>query len=241
MGDLRRLWIEFVICSLSTLVWYFSSPGTVVAYISYRLLLFSSVAALVMNLNPFIKADGYYALSQYLRMDSLREESLAYVGALFEQHILRRDVHPPSVTRRQHRIFVAFGLATFAYGVVLLFFVGTWLKNILVSYFGLWGYPMLAGILYFMLRGRVRQSLPAMRSWLRNSKEEFMAWKMTRGQQLAAGLAVFLLFVPPLPSRVSTDFVLEPGTRAAVRTTVAGEIREVRVQQGDAVHAGTSW
>jgi len=65
-----------------------------------------------------------------------------------------------------------------------------------------------------------------------------MAWEMTRGQQLAAGLAAFLLLVPPLPSRVSTDFVLEPGTRAEVRTTVAGEIREVRVKQGDPVHAG---
>lgn len=65
-----------------------------------------------------------------------------------------------------------------------------------------------------------------------------MAWKMTRGQQLVAGVAVFLLFVPPLPSRVSTDFVLEPAKRVEVRATVAGEIHEVRVKQGDAVHAG---
>ena len=113
------LWIEFVVCSLATIVWYFSSPGTVIAYLSYRLLLFSSIAALVMNLNPFIKADGYYALSQYLRMDSLREESLAYVKTLFEQHILRRDVEPPSVTKRQRRIFISFGLATFAYSCLL--------------------------------------------------------------------------------------------------------------------------
>ena len=232
------LWIEFVVCSISTLVWYFSNPGTVVAYISYRLLLFSSIAALVMNLNPFIKADGYYALSQYLRMDSLREESLAYVRTLFEQHVLRHDVEPPPVTKRQRRIFVAFGLATFAYSVALLYFVGTWLKDTLVGYFALWGYAILAVIVYFALRKKVREKLTAARSWLRNSKEEFMTWKMTRGQQLVAGLAVFLLFVPPLPSRVSTDFVLEPAKQAEVRATVAGEIREVRVKQGDVVHAG---
>jgi putative peptide zinc metalloprotease protein len=232
------LWIEFVVCSLATIVWYFSSPGTVIAYLSYRLLLFSSIAALVMNLNPFIKADGYYALSQYLRMDSLREESLAYVKTLFEQHILRRDVEPPSVTKRQRRIFISFGLATFAYSLMLLYFVGFWAKDTLVGWWGLWGYPALAVILYFMLRKKVRERLPAARLWLRNSQEEFMAWKMTRRQQLVAGLAAFLLFVPPLPSRVSTDFVLEPATRAEVRTTVAGEIREVRVKQGDAVHAG---
>ena len=232
------LWIEFVVCSISTLVWYFSTPGTVVAFISYRLLLFSSIAALAMNLNPFIKADGYYALSQYLRMDSLREESLAYVRTLFEQHVLRRAVDAPSVTKRQRRIFVAFGLATFAYSVALLYFIGTWLKDALVGYFALWGYPILAVIVYFTLRKKVREKLPAARWWLRHSKEEFMAWKMTRGQQLVAGLAVFLLFVPPLPSRVSTDFVLEPARQAEVRATVAGEIREVRVKQGDAVHAG---
>ena len=232
------LWIEFVVCSLSTLVWYFSSPGTVVAYISYRLLLFSSIAALVMNLNPFIKADGYYALSQYLRMDSLREESVAYVRTLFEQHILRHDVEPPPVTKRQSRIFIAFGLATFAYGVTVLYLLGAGLKNMLVGYFALWGYVIFVLIFYFMFRKKVRERIPAARLWFRNSKEEFMAWKMTRGQQLAAALAAFLLLVPPLPSRVSTDFVLEPGARSEVRTSVAGEIREVRVKQGDAVHAG---
>jgi putative peptide zinc metalloprotease protein len=232
------LWIEFVVCSFSTLVWYFSSPGTVVAYISYRLLLFSSIAALVMNLNPFIKADGYYALSQYLRMDSLREESVAYVRTLFEKHVLRHDVEPPPVTKRQSRIFTAFGLATFAYGVTVLYLLGAWLKNMLVGYFALWGYVIFVLIFYLMFRKKVRERIPSARLWLRNSREEFMAWEMTRGQQLAAGLAAFLLLVPPLPSRVSTDFVLEPGTRAEVRTTVAGEIREVRVKQGDPVHAG---
>jgi putative peptide zinc metalloprotease protein len=127
------LWIEFVICSVSTIVWFFSSPGSVVAYISYRVLLFSSIAAMVMNLNPFIKADGYYALSQYLRMDSLREESLAYVGTLFQQHILRRDVEPDPVTKRQRRIFLTFGLATFAYSLMLFYLLGARLKNTLVG------------------------------------------------------------------------------------------------------------
>jgi putative peptide zinc metalloprotease protein len=232
------LWIELVVCSLSTIVWNFAQPGGVVSYISYRLLLFCGITALVVNLDPFIKADGYYALSQYLRMDSLREESFSYIRILAEQLILRRDVELPPVTKRQRRIFVLYGLGATVYSVVLFYLVGRFAVNTLVGHLGQWGYVAVVVIAYFMFRKRVRARLPSVRSWLRSSKEEFMARKMTRGQQLSAGLAAFLLLVPPLPSRVSTDFTLEPGTRAEVRASVAGEIREVRVKQGDLVHAG---
>lgn len=65
-----------------------------------------------------------------------------------------------------------------------------------------------------------------------------MAWKITRGQQLGAAAIALLLVVPPMPSRVATDFVLEPGERAEIRAAVPGEISEVRVRQGDFVQAG---
>jgi multidrug resistance efflux pump len=65
-----------------------------------------------------------------------------------------------------------------------------------------------------------------------------MAWKVTRAQQ-AGALGVALLFlIPPIPTRVSSDFVLEPGRDAHVRVEVAGAVRQVFVKQGDTVSAG---
>ena len=65
-----------------------------------------------------------------------------------------------------------------------------------------------------------------------------MAWKMTRGQQLgAAGLAVLFL-IPPVPTRVASDFVLEPSREAHLRAVVPGLVSQVMVRQGDVVSAG---
>ena len=50
-----------------------------------------------MNLNPLIKADGYYALSQFLNIDNLREESFAFLRVWSEKYILRRDIDLPAL------------------------------------------------------------------------------------------------------------------------------------------------
>lgn len=65
-----------------------------------------------------------------------------------------------------------------------------------------------------------------------------MAWKMTRAQQFSAIGVALLLLVPPFPSRVSSDFVLEPGNEAHVRAKVAGKVAKVFLRQGDEVKAG---
>ena len=47
-----------------------------------------------------------------------------------------------------------------------------------------------------------------------------------------------LLFVPPVPTSVSSELLLEPGKDAHLRTTVPGKISEVFVRQGQEVKAG---
>lgn len=65
-----------------------------------------------------------------------------------------------------------------------------------------------------------------------------MAWKISRAQQAGVlGLALLFL-IPPIPTRVASDFVLEPGRDAHVRAEVSGMVRQVFVKQGDSVKAG---
>src|SRR5208282_292317 len=51
------------------------------------------------------------------------------------------------------------------------------------------------------------------------------------------GVALLLL-VPPIPTAVSTDCLLEPGKDAPLRAEVAGKVSRVLVRQGDAVAPG---
>lgn len=232
------IWVELVICSLATFVWALSVPGSTMNDLAYKLLLLSGISGALLNLNPLIKADGYYAISQFLHIDSLREESFAYLQAWFQKTILRRKVEVPPASRRHRRVFLTFGICALAYSNLLLLLVLSWVNNIFVSKMGDWGYVATAIILYFLLRKRVRQAIPHVRGWWLKTREAYMRWKMTGRQQLAAAAVAVILIVPPFASRVSSEFVLEPASATGVRAAVSGRVQRIMVRPGDAVRAG---
>jgi len=232
------IWIELVICSISTFAWALTLPGSFANQFAYKMLLLTGITGVLGNANPFIKADGYYALSQFLQMDSLREDSFEFLRGLLRKYVLRQQVELPPTSRRQRRIFTTYGILASLYSYSLLIFVFIWAYNVLTSKFGGWGYVALAGGLYLMLRARIRKAVPHIRAWFWRTREEYMRWKITRGQQIIAAAAVLILFIPPFSRTVSSEFILEPGVRADVRPSVSGELLDVRVHPGDPVHAG---
>jgi len=232
------IWIEMVLCGLSALVWHFTPAGSVTNDIAYKMMLLSGIQGALLNLNPLIKADGYYALSQFLDIDNLREDSFEFLRAWTRKYLLFQNIDLPPATKRQRRIFFLFGIAAVIYSTSLLLLVLVFVKNILVTKLGDWGYLATLGLIYFFARKGIREAMPKVRGWLRQKKEDYMAWKVTRLQQLgAAGLALLLL-VPPMATRVSTGLVLEPGSSAPIRAQVPGQVQTVYVRTGDRVKAG---
>jgi putative peptide zinc metalloprotease protein len=232
------IWIELTFCAVSALVWHFTPAGSLINDLAYKAMLLSGIQGAFLNLNPLIKADGYYALSQLLDVDNLREDAFAFLRAAARKYVLREDIDLPATSRRLRRIYTVFGLSAIIYSTTLIVVVLGFLKNILVRKFGTWGYVLTLGVVYFFARKGLKKAMPAVRAWLREKEETYMAWKMTRAQQFSALGIALLLLVPPFPSRVSTDFVLEPGSEAHVRAAVPGLVGQVFVHQGDEVKAG---
>jgi putative peptide zinc metalloprotease protein len=232
------IWIELVICGIAALLWHFSLPGSIVNDLAYKVMLLSGIQGAVLNLNPLIKADGYYALSQFLDIDNLREDAFAFLRAWAQKYLLRHDLDLPPASRRQRRIFLIFGVTAIVYSTTLIFLMLLFAKNIFVSKFGDWGYLFTAGLVYFFARKGLKKSLPVVRAWVREKREEYMAWKITRAQQAGLVGIALLLLLPPIPSKISADFVLEPGREMRVRAESAGLIQQVFVRQGDKVEAG---
>ncbi len=232
------IWVELVICGIATLIWHFTAPASLVNDLAYKTMLLSGIQGALLNLNPLIKADGYYALSQFLDVDNMREDSFAYLRAWARKHFLRHDIDLPVASRRLRRVYLTFGISAVVYSTTLLFLVLSFLKNICVSKFGDWGYVITLGVIYFFARKSLRKNLPLFRAWLRKKREDYMAWKMTRAKWAGAMGVVLLLLIPPVPSKVSTNLVLEPGKSAHIRAEVPGAIHQVFVHQGDAVQAG---
>jgi len=232
------IWIEFVTCSVGALIWHFTTPGSLVNDLAYKTMLLSGIEGALLNLNPLIKADGYYALAQFLDVDNLREDSFAFLRAWARKYLLREDIDLPATSRRHRRIYTVFGLTAMLYSTTLIFVMLFFVRNVFVSKFGAWGYVLTLGVVYFFARKGLKQVVPAVRAWLREKKEVFMAWKMTRAQQIGALGIALLMLLPPFPAKVSTDFILEPGKDIHVRTKVAGVVAQVFVHEGDHVKAG---
>ena len=233
------IWVELVICGLAALVWHFTAPGSLPNDFFYKMMLLSGIQGALLNLNPLIKADGYYALSQFLKIDNLREESFGYLRAWVQKYIFRHDIDLPPSSKRQRRVFFLFGISAVIYSSSLLILMLLFVKNVLVSQMGdEWGYLATLGVIYFFARNGIRKVLPAARAWIRDKRGKYMAWKMTRTQQVGALGLILLFLLPPFSSKVTTDLVLEPGNDARVRAVVDGRIQKVFVHEGDEVKAG---
>src|SRR5579863_10065592 len=232
------IWIELTVCAIATLIWHFTLAGSVVNDLAYKAMLLSGIQGALLNLNPLIKADGYYALAQFLEIDNLREDSFAFLRAAARKYLLRENIDLPKTSRRLRRIYLVFGLAAITYSTTLILLVLGFVKNIFVEKFGTWGYLLTLAIAYFFARKGLKKAIPAVRAWWREKKEVYMAWKLTRTQQIGVLAVGLLLIVPPFPSRVASDFTLEPGSDVHVRAIVPGMVSRVLVHEGERVEAG---
>ena len=233
------LWIEMVICALATIAWALAPPGSFFGDLCYKTLLLTGVSGLIFNLNPLMKYDGYYALMQYLEIDNMREDAFDYVKAWSRRYLLQQDVTLPEVGKRRRRVFLIYGWLAVLYGALVLVLVAGWLRNFMVNRLGEgWGYVATAAVLYLMTRKKIQPALAAARNRWPIWKERFMAWRITRTQQIGVAAAGLLLLVVPLPRVTTSEFQLEPADKWQVRAQTAGWIEQVLVHTGETVTPG---
>jgi putative peptide zinc metalloprotease protein len=232
------IWITLLQCCFALFFWALSPAGSVAGDLTYKFALTSGVMGF-FQLNPLLKIDGYYVLSQYVQIDNLREQSFEYARAWLERIVLRRPLELPPVSRREARIFLAYGFLAGLYSLLIVFVFLRFVDNAFTSWLGLWGRLGTIGVICFTLRKRLRQWQTALQAHLRKWKEELMAWRMTRWQQVAGAAALLVLVVPPTAVKTTSDFLLEPQRKLPVKTPVSGLVREVRVREGETVQAGS--
>ncbi len=72
-------WIQMVLASIAAIVWWAAEPGTLVSQIALAAVVIGGITTVLMNLNPLIPLDGYYALSDWLEVPNLRQRAFAHL------------------------------------------------------------------------------------------------------------------------------------------------------------------
>jgi putative peptide zinc metalloprotease protein len=240
----RRLWVTFAgayvelfLWALATLAWRVIEPGTVPSDLALVVMATSAIKTLI-NLNPLIKLDGYYLLSDYLEIPNLRQKAMAYLrggvqrlagGGTSEQR-------PPD--RREARIFLVYGLVAGGYSVWLLGYVALWFGGFLVTRYQGWGFIMFAGLFLAVFRSPITQTLDRLQQMSRSAQA--LRASFIRGMKILAIVTAALaaLWFGSMELKVAGDFTILPAHNADVRADVEGIIQEIRVKEGDLVASG---
>ena len=112
----KRLWVgfaglylEFVVWALATLLWSATQAGTWISNTALTVMAISGIKSL-FDLNPLIKLDGYYILSDWLDIPNLRRRAFKHVGDGIRRIFGIETGSTSPVSPRERGVLLAYGL-----------------------------------------------------------------------------------------------------------------------------------
>lgn len=242
---LHRLWVtiagiyaELAIACVATILWVASYPDTLLHEAAYKTMLFTGLSAVLFNINPLIKVDGYYALSSLLQIPDLRETAWHTVGAWFQKNVLRLPVEIPPATRRKRIIYWVYGILSMAYTATVMYFIYTIFRNFYYRYFPDFGVVFLVLTLGYVFKKKVRTTKRVGKLFYLDKKEWLMSPRSRVPIAVTAGVLLLVLGVPWSHRKISGTASLKPEKQVRIEAPEDSRIAEVLVHEGDVVAAG---
>ena len=235
-------WIEMVVAGIAAIVWWIAAPGTAASDIALAFFIVGGLAAVLVNLNPLIPLDGYYALSDWLEVPNLRQRAFAHLAWTVRTRWLGLDLPMPPADEREQRIFLLYGTLAVAYTGMVFALVSAIAYGWLSRVFGALGVFALVALVWLLTR-QLRRDLRrgATDAWREIRAKWSLGGRMRRAgvgaaaAALGLGLAGFL----PWPITVTGPFVVAPAATRLLMAPDSGVVVEVLVREGETVEAGT--
>lgn len=223
--------VELFAAAVAALVWANTGQGTLHS-LAYNMMFVASVSTLVFNLNPLLRFDGYYILSDLIGLPNLHQNSLRQLRHLAERHLfgLRKSVSPAQNVREKLWL-TGFGITSGIYRVIIF------------------GGILLFVADQFLIIGLV-MALVCMVAWLVRPTVLFLrylasspALARNRPRAVAVSFALLALLLAVLnglrfPSHFRAPGVLESRQWTEVLATAPGTITTLLAEPGARVTAG---
>jgi len=233
------IWIELTFCSVASIVWWGTPAGSPVHDFVYKIMLITGVAVILLNLNPLMKLDGYYLLSELVGVSVLKENSTEYVSSWVKHNLLGLPVEVPYMRRQRRWLFVGYAILSGLYSYVVLFAAINFAYHVFSRLSPQWAFLPALALALLIFRSRLRASWRFMRDFYLDKRQRVSDWFSPRRRMPAAAALLLVLFAPVWRETVTGRFVLEPVQRAVIRASVPGQITEVFADEGVPIAAGT--
>jgi putative peptide zinc metalloprotease protein len=228
-------YIQVFLWACATIAWRLLAPETVASQVCLIAIAFSGIV-FFLNLNPLIRLDGYYLMSDLAEISNLRPKSFAYLKNKLESWVTGMPSPKAKIlSRREKRIFLWYGLSSSIFTAILLFLVilrlGGWMIRQYQG-FGLLLSSLLIVIAIAPVAARENKAFAA--TLLKSAIKRI---KKSPGISLIIGLIIVAGFIP-WELKVSGDFSVLAAKKIAVTPQVSGNLKTIYVEQGNRVHSG---
>jgi putative peptide zinc metalloprotease protein len=234
-------WAEMVLAGIAAIVWWAAAPGSAAYDVAFAFVMMGGLAAVLVNLNPLLPLDGYYALSDWLEVPNLRQRAFGHVTWLLRTRLLGQDLPMPPADEREQRIFLLYGTLAVAYtGMILLVTAAIaygWVSRVLGGA-GVAAIVLVVWLATRQARRNLRRALAD--AWLELRARWMPGTKAQRVRTTAGAALLVILLAGFLPWPISADgpFVVAPGAAWTVIAPDSGLVFEVSVAEGSRVHPG---
>jgi putative peptide zinc metalloprotease protein len=230
------MYVEVIIASIATFLWWNSHPG-IFNQLCLDVMFVSSVSTILFNANPLLRYDGYYILSDVLEIPNLRQKATTILGRIASRWCLGiKQPEDPFLPQRNRGLFALYAVASSIYGWVvslsIFLFVWSVFKPYRLEVLG----QILAGA---ALWGLVVKPIHGMIKFLNvpGRRDEVKTKNLVFTAIVAAALAGAIALIP-LPQRVWCAAELRPRGEETVYVTVPGRLESLAVKPGSLVKKG---
>ena len=231
------IWVELMFCSVASLLWWGTPPGSGIHDFAYKVMLITGVGVILLNLNPLMKLDGYYLLGEVAGVSMLKEKSMEYLSSWVKRTVFGMEVEVPFHSRRRCHLLAGYGLLSGLYSYIVLFAAVRFVYNISLRFSPEWAFLPAFVLAVLILRSRLRSSVRFMKDFYLDKRQSLRAWWTGPRKAVLAGVVV-LAFLPLWRETVMSRFLLEPVQRSVIRAVVPGQVVDVMADEGSRVSAG---
>jgi len=223
--------VELFIAAIALFFWAHSAPG-VAHQLAYNIMFVASVSTLIFNVNPLMRFDGYYILSDWLDIPNLNQRALMHLRHLAETYLFGvKQSESPANSRSEAAWLTVFGITSGIYRVIV--FAGILLA--VSDRFLIVGMVMAAACLISWV------ATPAVQFFRYLTASSRLARVRTRAYLVTGALAavlVILLALVPFPYSFRAPGVVMATQRVVLVTKAAGRVAAVLAKPGGQVQAG---
>jgi putative peptide zinc metalloprotease protein len=223
--------VELFVAAIAVFVWANTGPGTLHG-VAYNVMFIASVSTLLFNLNPLLRFDGYYILSDLLGIPNLAQLANRQLRHVFEHHLFGvKPAQSPARTRTEASWLFTYGITSGAYR--LFVFAGI-LLAIADRY-------LLLGIIMLATCAVAWVATPLVRLVRYLGASPRLDRVRPRAIAVVVGLALLVIapfgFIP-FPNTFTAIGIIQAVDRARVVTESAGRLEQVIADVRQPVRAG---